>query len=62
VHKTLSDHVVHTARTHCPTVLQDLVVQCESQVLQFVLRYLASTQLDPEAAAAIGAEVSENGR
>lgn len=36
-------------------------MHCEAQVLHFVLRYLASTQLDAEAAASICSQVKGGG-
>lgn len=38
-------------------LLQDLLVHCEQQVLRCVMRYLATTQLEPAEVADICSEV-----
>lgn len=56
--------VTHIKHLHCLqqhqlllSVLQELLVHCETQVLQFVSNYLQSTQIDPDSVRSICKEV-----
>lgn len=55
IHLCVHMHVYPTCL--CFIVLQELLVHCEQQVLRFVMRYLATTEVDTQDASAICSEV-----